>query len=206
MSLKEKERKPEITYGNMKNNEITKKDKIRRLILVGKAASGKDYVRKQLEKLGMKYCVSHTTRPPRDGEVNGIDYYFINVEQFSKMIERSEFYECVKFNYWLYGTSILEFENSNLFIMTPSGIEKLKPEHRSESLIIYLDISEDFLIERLSQRNDADSAERRLISDREDFKFFNDFDIRITDPNFTLNSIVNYNDLMVLEFFQNVKL
>ena len=73
-------------------------------------------------------------------------------------------------------------------------------------MIIYLDISEDFLIERLSQRNDADSAERRLISDREDFKFFNDFDIRITDPNFTLDSIVNYNDLMVLEFFQNVKL
>jgi guanylate kinase len=51
---------------------------MKRIIIVGKGGSGKDHMRKKLEEAGFRYCVSHTTRPPRDEEINGKDYYFIS--------------------------------------------------------------------------------------------------------------------------------
>ncbi len=89
----------------------------KRLIIVGKGGSGKDHLRKILVEKGFKYCISHTTRPIREGEENGKDYWFI---ESSKLIEMAEsFYEGVFFNNWFYGTSMDEFNRSNLFIMTP---------------------------------------------------------------------------------------
>ncbi len=159
----------------------------KRIILVGKAASGKDYARQQLQNYGFKYCVSHTTRPPREGEVNGIDYHFISLDSaIHHFIEKNLFYEYVQFNGWIYGTSLDEFEKSDLFIMTPSGISKLKPEDREESFIVYIDIPENVRRERLLKRNDADNVERRLAADDKDFENFIDFDSRITDPDFNI--------------------
>ena len=158
---------------------------MKRLIIVGKGGSGKDHLRKKLEEVGFKYCVSHTTRPPREGEENGKDYHFISIDEATKhYIETNMFYEYVVFNDWIYGTSIEEFHSSNLFIMTPSGLSSMKPEDRFESFVVYLDIDESVRRERLSQRNDADKLERRLNADYLDFKDFTDFDERIEDPYF----------------------
>jgi guanylate kinase len=176
---------------------------IKRLILVGKAASGKDYARKILEKSGLIYGVSYTSRPSRDGEVEGVDYYFIEKDEAVRMAEASEFYECVEFNSWFYGTSIKEFERANLFIMTPSGISKLKTEHRKESLIVFLDIPEDVLLIRLSNRKDADNAQRRLEADKKDFKDFIDFDLVITNPNFTITEVKKLINEKASEIFHN---
>ena len=81
----------------------------KRIILVGKAASGKDNLRKRFESRGFKYAVSYTTRPPREGEVDGKDYFFITDEEASKMVESNMFYEYVYFNGWLYGTTVQQF-------------------------------------------------------------------------------------------------
>jgi len=163
----------------------------KRIIIVGKGGSGKDHLRKSLSEIGYKYCVSHTSRPPRQGEENGVDYFFVDLNEVSdpKFLEKN-FYEYVMFNGWFYGTSIPEFKKSDLLIMTPSGVEKLKPEDRKESHIIYLDISENIRRERLLSRNDADNAERRIKTDHEDFLNFTDYDDRITDPFFDLQTIL----------------
>ncbi len=50
------------------------------LLLVGKSASGKDTIQKELIKMGMKAVVSYTTRSPRKGEIDGIAYHFITKE------------------------------------------------------------------------------------------------------------------------------
>jgi guanylate kinase len=164
-----------------------------RLILVGKGASGKDYARKILENSGFVYCVSHTTRPPREGEIDGVDYHFIMDHE----MEGSVFYESVIFNGWFYGTSMYEFNNSNLFIMTPSGVSKLKPEDRKNSFIVYFDIDEDVRKSRLLKRRDADIVNRRLQADEDDFRNFVDFDYKITDPDFRIEgdwaNLRNYN-------------
>ena len=52
------------------------------LLLVGKSASGKDTVKKELIKMGMKAVVTYATRPPRNGEIDGVTYHFITKEEF----------------------------------------------------------------------------------------------------------------------------
>ena len=156
-----------------------------RIILVGKAASGKDHLRKKFENRGFKYAVSYTTRPPRPGEIDGKDYIFISDEVFEEMIYLDNWYEWVSFNGWKYGTSKEQFFNDDLFIMTPTGVSHIGTEDRKDSFIIYLDMSMDKRIQRLTERvMPGDSIQRRILADEEDFKDFNNYDIRITNDDF----------------------
>ena len=157
----------------------------KRIILVGKAASGKDHLRKKFESKGFKYAVSYTTRPPREGEVDGKDYIFISDETANKMVHDGLFYEYVYFNGWLYGTTNQQFYSDDLFIMTPAGISHIKPEDRLTSFIIYTDIEMSIRMTRLANRNmPGDSMDRRIKADELDFTNFNDYDLRITNPDF----------------------
>lgn len=153
----------------------------KRIILCGKAASGKDYARKLFEGRNFKYATSYTSRPKRKGEVEGKDYHFMSTEDFEYMASIDYFYEYVKFNGWYYGTSIEQFYEDDVFIMTPSGISKLHPKDRANSFIIYFDTPYDLRKERLEKRKDMDSPERRLKTDEEDFKDFTDYDLKIND-------------------------
>ena len=157
----------------------------KRIILAGPGASGKDHMRKLLESKGFKYAVSYTTRPPRPGEVDGKDYFFLSQEQCQSMKDNDEFYEAIDFNGWTYGTSNKQFYEDDVFIMTPSGIAHIKPDDRNTSFIMYFDIDEAIRKERLEARvMPGHSVEARLQADRDLFEGFSDFDIKITDPNF----------------------
>ena len=154
--------------------------------MCGKAASGKDHMRKVLGSRGFRYGVSYTTRPPREGEVNGQDYYFISINEFEALLKDGYWYEWVEFNGWYYGTSQDQFhKDCDLFIMTPTGVSKIHPEDRLNTTIIYLDIDLETRKSRLTQRDmPGDSMERRIMADEADFKQFTDFDIRITNTDF----------------------
>lgn len=157
----------------------------KRIILVGRAASGKDHIRKKLEDRGFKYAVSYTTRPPRAGEVDGKDYIFISEEVAQTMIQNDEFYEYVEFNSWLYGTSRQQFETDDVFIMTPTGLSHVDEVSRKQSFVIFIDIAEDVRRQRMLARDmPGDSVERRLEADRLDFENFSNYDIRITNHDF----------------------
>ncbi len=157
----------------------------KRIILVGKAASGKDNLRKRFESRGFKYAVSYTTRPPREGEVDGKDYIFISDDEAKVLIESGFFYEYVIFNGWVYGTSVTQFHTDDLFIMTPAGISHIKPEDRVSSFIIYIDIYLFIRKKRLADRMmPGDSMDRRIEADELDFMGFNDYDLRITNEDF----------------------
>jgi guanylate kinase len=155
-------------------------------ILIGKSAAGKDHMRKILEDRGFTYGTSYTTRPPREGEIEGQDYYFISDGAFKFLMENNFWYEYVEFNGWYYGTSNKQFKEScNLFIMTPKGAEEIKPADRKSCTIIYLDIPLEIRKERLLQRGDLnDKIQRRLAADEKDFAEFNDYDIVINNSNF----------------------
>ena len=157
----------------------------KRIILVGKAASGKDNLRKRFESRGFKYAVSYTTRPPREGEVDGKDYIFISDDEAKVLIESGFFYEYVIFNGWVYGTSVTQFHTDDLFIMTPAGISHIKPEDRVSSFIIYIDIYMFIRKKRLADRMmPGDTLTRRIEADELDFMEFNDYDLRITNEDF----------------------
>src|SRR5438874_4556450 len=53
----------------------------------------------------LKFSVSHTTRRPRQGERDGVDYFFTDRPAFLSMIDRGEFLEWAEFNSQLYGTT-----------------------------------------------------------------------------------------------------
>ena len=56
------------------------------LVLVGKTCSGKDTIKKELVKLGMTPIIAYTTRPMRNGEVDGETYYFISKDEFEDIL------------------------------------------------------------------------------------------------------------------------
>jgi len=156
-----------------------------RIILVGPGASGKDFMRKRLEERGMTYAVSYTTRPPRPGEVDGKDYFFLSQEQCQSMKDEDEFYEVIDFNGWTYGTTLKQFYRDDVFIMTPSGLSHLSEEDRSKSFVIFFDIDEEVRRQRLSERvMPGHTVDARLEADRELFAGFSDYDLKITNPNF----------------------
>jgi len=165
---------------------------MKRIIFVGKSAAGKDHARMVCQQwFEMQYAVSYTTRPPRDGEVDGLDYFFLTDEQFIEKIDANEWYEFVAFNGWYYGTSRDQMKARNsVFIMTPEGMSCLAPSDRKESLVIYLDINESIRTERMQQRGgNADSIERRIAADRVDFADYTDYDVKINNPYYNIQDL-----------------
>lgn len=157
-----------------------------KIIIVGKGASGKDHLKKKFLVRGFKQSVSYTTRPPRSTELDGIDYHFVDEPTFKQMITLKEFREWNVFGEqkWYYGTTVREFNAASIFVMTPSGVKALTEQERKKCFVIYLDVPEEVRRERLCERNDADTPERRLRTDNEDFKDFEDYDMKITDHDF----------------------
>lgn len=156
-----------------------------KLVLVGKAASGKDYLKNRLKNKGFRIGVSHTTRKPREGEQDGVDYHFIDESLFKQMIEEDQFVEYMYFNGWYYGQTKKDFVEADVMIMSKDGLDILPEEYRNQCVVLYLDIDRKTRIERLNHRNDVnDTIVRRLNADEEQFKGFKDFEIHITNPNF----------------------
>jgi guanylate kinase len=153
-----------------------------KIIIVGPGGSGKDFLRKKMVERGFEYGVSFTSRPPREGEKEGIDYYYRDINFFE--VNEDIFLELQEFNEWKYGISKGEFSIKNLFILSPAGLKSLSKTFRDESFVIYLNPPEDIRIKRLKERNDADNVERRLIADQKDFFEFSDYDIMITNEDF----------------------
>jgi guanylate kinase len=113
-------------------------------------------VRKNIEGIG--YCISHTTRKPREGEVNGLHYYFVDRAEFEGMIEAHEFVEWALVYDHLYGTSISSINRElssakdllmDLDIQGAKEIKRRFPESRS---IFILPPSMEILKERLKKR------------------------------------------------------
>jgi guanylate kinase len=157
-----------------------------KVIIVGKAASGKDHMRKKFQGRGFKYGIPYTSRPPREGELEGHDYYFLTRGQFIRKINTNFWYEQSLFNEWYYGISKDQFKHDcNLFVMSPSGIASIDPIDRKECTVIYLDIPMEERRSRLETRlMPGDSLDRRIEADENDFADFTNYDIRITNSNF----------------------
>ena len=156
-----------------------------KLILVGKAASGKDYLKHKLERKGFTVGVSHTSRKARHNEVDGIDYHFVTKEQFETKIEANDFIEYMEFNGWFYGQTETDFDTADVMIMSKDGLDMLPEEYRAQCAVIYLDVDRITRIERLNDRADVnDTIKRRMETDDTQFKDFKDFDIRIKNGDF----------------------
>jgi len=85
------------------------------IVISGPSGSGKGTIIKEVIKKisDLIYSVSYTTRPKREGEIEGKDYFFISEDEFEKLIDEDFFIEWAKVYDYYYGTS-KEFVIENL--------------------------------------------------------------------------------------------
>lgn len=174
-------------------------DKKEKILIIGKSGSGKDYLMRKLVEKGLKPALKTTTRPKRNFEEQGIHYDFINENNFNSKLNNNEFFCYQSFEVtpegkspeiWYYGLTNEEFNNSQVFIMTPNEFTNINEYQRKGSFVVYLDINRKDRENRLHNREDKnDSIKRRLDSDEIDFKDFKDYDLKITDPEFSADNI-----------------
>lgn len=77
------------------------------VILSGASSVGKKSIREQLKRdpeLKLNYSISITTRPQKEGEVDGADYYFVTFKKFAEAVRNKELAEYTEFNGYYYGT------------------------------------------------------------------------------------------------------
>jgi len=160
-----------------------------KIIILGQSGSGKDYLLRNLIKMGLNYLPKFTTRPKRDFETEGKEYNFISKNQYQELKDNNMILVDQEFSIgddtWYYGVTKETYEKSQLFIMTPHELSQLPEEIRSKCFKVFLNIDEDIRRKRITKRSDMnDSVERRLKADKEDFKDFKEYDLRISDPDF----------------------
>lgn len=136
-------------------------------ILCGVTAAGKNVLEKYLVEHGsFQKVVTHTTRKPRSGEVNGEDYWFVSDEQMLDLVSRHAFIETELIHGFSYGVSIESVQKIILTGHNPtvnvdvSGAEKLTKIIPSVRPIFIIPPSFDVWMQRLGARNRISDGER----------------------------------------------
>ena len=135
------------------------------IILSSPSGAGKTTLVNLLSKLdNFEISISHTTRQPRINEEPDKDYYFVNEEEFQRLIQNQEFLEYAKVFNNLYGTTrtpIIDKLNKGtnvLFDIDWQGTDQIKNKRLDYKLITFfiLPPSKEVLLERLSKRHMKD--------------------------------------------------
>ena len=137
----------------------------------------------------LKFSVSYTTRRPRQGEQNGIDYFFTDRAAFSSMVERGDFLEWAEFNSHLYGTARvfvheqLEAGNDVILDIDVQGAKQVKSKMDDAIAIFILPPSFQELERRLKARmlEPDDVIRRRLEISKGEIQFYRDYDYIIVN-------------------------
>lgn len=137
------------------------------ICILGASAAGKTTVARELEALcGYHRIVTYTTRPPRRGEIDGVDYHFVENETYHNMLASGEFLETGSYNGWDYGTAEIDCVEKGVIVVTPRGFRNIKRQNSIQVISFYLNVPRrDRLIKSLQTRNDIDECIRRNMSD-----------------------------------------
>jgi len=143
------------------------------IVLSSPSGAGKTTLVKMLSKIDkFEISISHTTRRPRPNEVNNKDYYFVNEDEFKRLINNQEFLEYAKVFNNFYGTTrspVIDRLNKGknvLFDIDWQGADQIKNKKLDYKLVTFfiLPPSKEVLFERLSNRDMRDKliAEERM--------------------------------------------
>ncbi len=142
------------------------------IILSSPSGAGKTSLVNLLSKQNnFEISISHTTRKPRSNEIPNKDYFFINEEEFKRLIRNQEFLEYAKVFDNLYGTTrtqVINYLNNGknvLFDIDWQGADQIKNKKLDYKLITFfiLPPSKEILFKRLSSR---DMKDKLIVADR----------------------------------------
>ena len=156
------------------------------IAISGLSGSGKSTIAKSIsECLNIPLVISCTTRPPRPGEINGIDYHFMSIDEFAftDVVARQDFV-VANGETWSYGFRKNDLKNDCIAVMTPSGIEELKKIYEREFIDIMIAVDDNIRMKRIFDRHDNQSKEEIERRDKADKILFKKY----------IPSIVVYNN------------
>ena len=165
-------------------------NKYKVIAICGKSAAGKDtMLQSMLETMGdnAHEVISHTTRPPREGEVDGKNYYFISRTDFAHKGMRGEMLETAMYRDWHYGTAIDALDKSkiNIGVFNRKGIESLlRKDDILDVYVVYMLASDkQRLLRSLNRETDPDVKEivRRYLADEEEWQDFHSYNFILTN-------------------------
>ena len=174
-------------------------------IIAAPSGCGKTSLVEALIKKTKNLCVSvsHTTRPPRPDEVNGINYYFVSINEFEEMIKNNAFVEHATVFDNHYGSStklISEKLDEGVDVILEidwQGARQVKENMPNSVSIFILPPSNEALLGRLKQRaQDNDETIKKRMSDAQNqMQHFNEFDYLVINDDF--NSALNDLNLII---------
>lgn len=163
-------------------------------ILSAASGTGKtSLARALIERLpSLAFSISHTTRAPRPGERDGVDYFFVSKPEFERMRERGDFLEHAEVYGNHYGTSravidrLIGEGKSVLLDIDWQGARNVKRQVPQAVSIFILPPSRDALCERLRSRgqDSAEIIERRMRQAEDEMRHYPEFDRVILNDDF----------------------
>lgn len=175
--------------------------------LTAPTCAGKNFLLEELvSQFGFGRIVSTTDRPPRDGEIDGLHYFFISTEQSKEMEAEDEFAELVTYNGVRYGVTHEEMAlkmhdyRPPMVILEPSGLEIYREycaKNGWQLFSIFVSTPESIRLERLAGRTTADIVQRMnrgssrvMGSDEAQVELAKDLNKIVTRNNARLKAIV----------------
>ena len=175
------------------------------VVISSPSGAGKTTLAHRLaEQERLEFSVSYTTRPPRAGETDGVDYKFVSDDEFSRMIERQEFAEWAVVHGNRYGTAIhtvnraLEDGTDYLFDIDWQGGRQIRQQWPNDSVLTFILPPSMAELERRLRRRATDSTEaiqRRLATAKRELEHYGEYDYLVVNDNLDrahqqLNAIV----------------
>ncbi len=170
------------------------------IVISGPSGVGKDSVLNRMKERGLPFhfVVTATTRPPREGEVDGVDYFFVSREKFASMIDNDELLEYAIVYEEYKGVPKEQIRQAlasgrdvimRVDVQGAATVRKLAPE----ALLIFLTAeSEADLVARLHKRKSetAESLHLRIATARQELKRIDEFDYVVVNRNGRLEETV----------------
>ena len=141
----------------------------------------------------MQVSVSHTTRAPRPGEINGVHYHFVNRTDFEVLIEEGAFFEHAEVFGNYYGTSKVVIEQTlrqgiDVFLdIDWQGARQVKAQIPDTATIFVAPPSKEELKRRLTERgqDSAEIIEQRMTKAVSEISHYHEFDFIVVNDNFS---------------------
>ena len=191
------------------NNDLKNNRRGILFVLSSPSGAGKTSLsRKLLERnKNLFLSISYTTRPPRPGEINESDYYFIDDGKFNEMLKRDEFLESAKVFDHYYGTpkspiiAAIESGKDVLFDIDWQGTQQLMNSLQDDLVKVFvLPPSAKELEKRLLKRNQDTNktVKDRMSKASNEISHYAEYDYIIINEDFE-DSLVNIESILVAE-------
>jgi guanylate kinase len=168
------------------------------IVITAPSGAGKSTIVKKLvqQRPDLEFSISCTTRTPREGEVNGKDYYFITVPEFQQRIQKGDFVEHEEvYPGQFYGSLNSEVERIwskrkiVLYDIDVKGAESIKKKYGNDAIVIYIaPPDKDTLVRRLTNRNteSKDSLKKRIKKAEEELTYQSKADKIVVNADFDI--------------------